>query len=84
MYKVFGKDGWEDVHLKDFGAQKKALLGGKDSTLATPYVPNLVEFFLLLILLPNLSKCDIIHPVRADHSVRASGRRSRGHLQMGN
>ena len=43
MYKVFGKDGWEDVIIKDFGQQKKAFLSGQDSILATPYLPNLVR-----------------------------------------
>ena len=43
MFEVFGKDGWEDVHTTDFMEQRKAFVSGGDSTLATPYLPNLVE-----------------------------------------
>ena len=80
MYKVYGKDGWEDVHIENFGEQKKAFLSGGDSILATPYLPNLVKFFPAG-LHPDLSK-DInqaTHPtscaMSTDHSVWTYGRR---------
>ena len=45
MYKVFGKDGWEDIIVKTFGKEKKAFMSGEKSILATPYLPNLVKLF---------------------------------------
>ena len=57
MYKVFGKDGWEDVHVKDFGEQKKAFLSGSDSILATPYLPNLVELCVCVFVCVCVCVC---------------------------
>ena len=70
------------MHVKDFKEQKKAFLSNADSTLATPYLPNLVEFVcvcVLLLLRANLGKDKILVTLSkhrpfamfADHSVWA-------------
>ena len=50
------------MHIKDFAEQKKAFLSDPESTyLATPYLPNLVEFCVCRFYIQTSVKTNIVH-----------------------